>query len=332
MIAARPAISVLLAASLLGMILLLAGCKREEHRPTEQSEIKRRATAVQQAEHERVEAQQQAPREAATQPAPVNNTLPSAPAAPPAAGYLPPSEDGADVQITETPLDGSPPAGINVPVHNAPGSGTESATSPAAPRAGGQVPPSGAMAKSAPSASLPGASPPGDAVDMPDAVGMTGAAAAPDAAALSTTAARTSAEAAHALNQDLQRQLREFDALMRKASENAARERAATAAGGGSPHSHALRGEGRLEEPPEGIGAGGAAQRATGLGNTPDLSGEMRDGARPLPPSRRAAANLPDGADDDIVSRQLREAAERETDPVLRDKLWEEYRKYKGGL
>lgn len=161
---------------------------------------------------------------------------------------------------------------------------------------------------------------------------MTGAAAAPDAAALSTTAARTSAEAAHALNQDLQRQLREFDALMRKASENAARERAATAAGGGSPHSHALRGEGRLEEPPEGIGAGGAAQRATGLGNTPDLSGEMRDGARPLPPSRRAAANLPDGADDDIVSRQLREAAERETDPVLRDKLWEEYRKYKGGL
>ncbi len=162
---------------------------------------------------------------------------------------------------------------------------------------------------------------------------MTGAAAAPDAAALSTTAARTSAEAAHALNQDLQRQLREFDALMRKASENAARERAATAAGGGSPHSHALRGEGRrLEEPPGGIGAGGAAQRATGLGNTPDLSGEMRDGARPLPPSRRAAANLPDGADDDIVSRQLREAAERETDPVLRDKLWEEYRKYKGGL
>ena len=327
MIAARPAMSVLLAASLLGVILLLAGCKREEQDPTEHSEIKRRATAVQQAERERVEASQQAPREAATPPAPANDT------SAPAAGYLPPSEDGADVQITETPLDGSPPApaGINVPVHNEPhnvlGPDTESATSPSAPRAGGQVPPSGAMAKSAPSASSSGASPPGDAV------GMTGAAAAPDAAALSTTAARTSAEAAHALNQDLQRQLREFDALMRKASENAARERAATAAGGGSPHSHALRGEGRrLEEPPEGIGAGGAAQRATGLGNTPDLSGEMRDGARPLPPRRRAAANLPDGADDDIVSRQLREAAERETDPVLRDKLWEEYRKYKGGL
>ena len=34
-------------------------------------------------------------------------------------------------------------------------------------------------------------------------------------------------------------------------------------------------------------------------------------------------------ADDDIVARQLREAAEKEKDPELRKKLWEEYRKYK---
>ncbi len=33
--------------------------------------------------------------------------------------------------------------------------------------------------------------------------------------------------------------------------------------------------------------------------------------------------------DDDIVARQLREAAEREKDPELKKKLWEEYRKYK---
>jgi len=30
------------------------------------------------------------------------------------------------------------------------------------------------------------------------------------------------------------------------------------------------------------------------------------------------------------VARQLREAAMREPDPDLRDKLWAEYRKYKG--
>ncbi|MCH8159869.1 MAG: hypothetical protein IIA08_08320 [Proteobacteria bacterium] len=33
---------------------------------------------------------------------------------------------------------------------------------------------------------------------------------------------------------------------------------------------------------------------------------------------------------DDIVARQLREAALAENDPELRDRLWEEYRKYKG--
>ena len=39
----------------------------------------------------------------------------------------------------------------------------------------------------------------------------------------------------------------------------------------------------------------------------------------------------PSSHDDDIVARQLREAAERETDPELRAKLWREYRDYKEG-
>jgi hypothetical protein len=41
--------------------------------------------------------------------------------------------------------------------------------------------------------------------------------------------------------------------------------------------------------------------------------------------------DIPDGRNDDIVARQLREAAENETDPGLREKLWEEYRRYKTG-
>jgi hypothetical protein len=32
------------------------------------------------------------------------------------------------------------------------------------------------------------------------------------------------------------------------------------------------------------------------------------------------------------VARQLREAAEKETDPVLKEKLWKEYEEYKKGL
>jgi hypothetical protein len=35
--------------------------------------------------------------------------------------------------------------------------------------------------------------------------------------------------------------------------------------------------------------------------------------------------------DDDIVARQLREAAEKETDPELKEKLWKEYEDYKRG-
>jgi hypothetical protein len=42
-------------------------------------------------------------------------------------------------------------------------------------------------------------------------------------------------------------------------------------------------------------------------------------------------SDIPDGSDDDVVARQLREAAERETDPELKAKLWEEYRRYKRG-
>jgi hypothetical protein len=36
-------------------------------------------------------------------------------------------------------------------------------------------------------------------------------------------------------------------------------------------------------------------------------------------------------ADDDIVSRQIRELAEKEQDPVKRERYWKEYRNYKGG-
>jgi hypothetical protein len=39
---------------------------------------------------------------------------------------------------------------------------------------------------------------------------------------------------------------------------------------------------------------------------------------------------LPPPEDDDIVARQLREAAQKEPDPELKKKLWEEYWKYKG--
>ena len=46
--------------------------------------------------------------------------------------------------------------------------------------------------------------------------------------------------------------------------------------------------------------------------------------------SERTPDDIPILVDDDIIARQLREAALAEDDPALRDRLWEEYRKYSG--
>jgi hypothetical protein len=51
------------------------------------------------------------------------------------------------------------------------------------------------------------------------------------------------------------------------------------------------------------------------------------DGATPPVPE-----DIPSPQGDDIVAQQLREAAAVETDPNLRAKLWDEYKKYKAGL
>ena len=46
-------------------------------------------------------------------------------------------------------------------------------------------------------------------------------------------------------------------------------------------------------------------------------------------PSDRVPRDVGDGRHDDVVARQLREAAIKEEDPELREKLWDEYREYK---
>lgn len=76
--------------------------------------------------------------------------------------------------------------------------------------------------------------------------------------------------------------------------------------------------------------AGGQEQaRAddTGPSAPPSASGPGKKPQGAEAPKRHQSQ---DGAgDDDIIARQLREAAEKETDPVLKEKLWAEYNKYK---
>ena len=45
-------------------------------------------------------------------------------------------------------------------------------------------------------------------------------------------------------------------------------------------------------------------------------------------PTQVSGQDTPDAQDDDVIARQLREAAMAETDPKLREDLWEEYRRY----
>ena len=60
-------------------------------------------------------------------------------------------------------------------------------------------------------------------------------------------------------------------------------------------------------------------------GNEPGLPTNGRSNDIVTPPPE----DIPSGDDDDVVARQIREAAMKETDPDLREALWEEYRKYK---
>ncbi len=102
-------------------------------------------------------------------------------------------------------------------------------------------------------------------------------------------------------------------------------------AGGGGP----LFVEGDLSEP---------AGVIAGTGDGDGESGDDHEGDARATASRTAAGvaaggrshgevppDLVDGSDDDIVARQIREAAMNEPDPELREKLWDEYRRYKQG-
>ncbi len=113
-----------------------------------------------------------------------------------------------------------------------------------------------------------------------------------------------------------QRLLREQERLKAKASASAAR----SAAGGAGSESAAVNGSSSA-----GDRAGGDSTLEPQSSTAGGPKGEQSASAPP-------PADVPDGRDDDVVARQLREAAEQETDPELRKKLWDEYRRYKRGV
>lgn len=246
-------------------------------------------------------------------PAPPPASAPP-PSASTAGSYPAPRDDAAEVQVEEVPLDGSAAAPADAPSPAAPPPprpqqellahmGIDGAAARDAGGGGAALPPGAPPPLPAPTTSpaagnrLPTLPAADDELVGAD-IRLGGGAPPPPEVAAS------------------------LQAMVARARAAANAERAAGAPSG-VPDGQGGRADERVR------GAGGAAATATGAGNLPDLSGE-----RGSPTLAQAAVprNLPDPRDDDILARQLREAASRERDPLLREKLWEEYRRYRAGI
>lgn len=161
-------------------------------------------------------------------------------------------------------------------------------------------------------------------------------------------AAQTDAERTAAANRRMDESLGNFDDEIRKERERLARERDANAGGysgaagdgdeegsGGDGNGGEASGSGGMEQGgspgaggTEGNSDGGMRSEGGGGGAGQSSGGAGSGSSKGSGPST-APKNIPDGRDDDVIARQIREAAEKETDPELRDKLWKEYVEYK---
>jgi hypothetical protein len=125
---------------------------------------------------------------------------------------------------------------------------------------------------------------------------------------------------------------RELNTSLSKFDEQLLRERKLLneAVLGGQPHVAAGATLGTAGTGSQGASGSPAHSSGSGSGFTPKVpAAATQSNNVGSHPSGAPPANIPTGQDDDIVARQLREAAENETDPTLRKKLWQEYRKYK---
>lgn len=160
-------------------------------------------------------------------------------------------------------------------------------------------------------------------------------------------AGATAEERVEALDRELETSYGAHDAMLREHQANARAEATAIAAeqppgGRGTEKEGAEQGElyeslpGFGAPPPQGQQGDGAEATTAATGGEADegKGGRTANAARAAAAGGQLAgatvpADIPDARDDDIVARQLREAAQMEKDPQLREKLWDEYRKYK---
>ena len=147
----------------------------------------------------------------------------------------------------------------------------------------------------------------------------------------------TEAEELDALDAELNASLNRFDAMLLEQMRSLRRSPAAGSQGEAETTATGVEARASARAVPAASDAGAmerpreetAAQRDGSQRSRRPPQGERSDGTVTV--GLRVPPDIPDGSDDDVVARQIREAAENERDPLLRDKLWEEYRKYKRG-
>src|SRR6266404_657507 len=153
---------------------------------------------------------------------------------------------------------------------------------------------------------------------------------------------QTSEERQAAIDKRLNDSLGSFDAELRTEQQRVAQERdarraaaagSAAAEGQGADKSSDSAGTAATEAPPEDTDRS-APGRHPGRAKPRDPSGDLKSEKAGKKPDDNAgngasAREIPDGSDDDVVARRLRQAAQQETDPELKEKLWQEYIDYK---
>ncbi|MBS0611744.1 MAG: hypothetical protein JSS24_01060, partial [Proteobacteria bacterium] len=163
--------------------------------------------------------------------------------------------------------------------------------------------------------------------------------------------ATTPEERRTAADRKLDASLGDFDAQVRKEQARIAREREdrRTARNGGADGggegsgagasdgregrgARDRRGDGDMHSDAD--GREGSGQRRNG--DLKSDQGGANGGGGSGGGAGKGPSNIPPGVgtgeNDDLVAKQLREAAEKETDPELREKLWKEYQDYKNSV
>jgi hypothetical protein len=154
---------------------------------------------------------------------------------------------------------------------------------------------------------------------------------------------QTSDERRAALEKRLDDSLGSFDAELRTEQQRVAQERdtrraasagSATADGQSGDKSADSSGSAGTEVPTGDADKPGGTHRRGDASRRRDSSGDLKSEKASKKPDDNAgngatAREIPDGSDDDVVARRLRQAAEQETDPELKEKLWQEYIDYK---